>query len=104
MAGMLGMYVTIHHRDVDMMVVYGRDVRYVCHHHHHHDVDMTVVYGRDVRYVCHHHHHHRDEYMTVVYGRDVRYVCHHHHHDVAMTVCMAGMLGMYVTTTTVAWT
>ena len=53
MAGMLGMYVTIHHRDVDMMVVYGRDVRYVCHHHHH-DVAMTVVYGMDVRYVCHH--------------------------------------------------
>ena len=36
---------------------------------------MTVVYGRDVRYVCHHHH--RDVVMTVVYGWDVRYVCHH---------------------------
>ena len=36
-----------------MTVVFGRDVRYVCHHHHH-DVAMMVVYGRDVRYVCHH--------------------------------------------------
>ena len=53
MAWMLGMYVTIHYHDVDMTVVNGRDVRYVCHHHHR-DVAMTVVYGRDVRYVCHH--------------------------------------------------
>ena len=74
MAGMLGMYVTIHHRDVDMTVVYGRDVRYVCHYHHR-DVAMTVVYGRMLgMYVTTHH---RDVDMTVVYGRDVRYVCHH---------------------------